>query len=173
MRHNRAHFAVFSLVWLALAFAGCTSQYAARQWLTREAASVTKETADLLATVKDRASAQAAAPRLQRLTDRMVRITDQFEALDTENEIYVGEDEERVLEEHGQWLAQQMRLMQEELRVGQIPEAREALGESWLRLTGGAFDPGGILASEISPGQLAPSQPPRLPSATSNQEASP
>lgn len=37
--------------------------------------------------------------------------------------------------------------MQEQYRIGQIPLARAALGDVWVRLTGGAFDPGGLLAS--------------------------
>ena len=34
--------------------------------------------------------------------------------------------------------------MQEQLRVSKIPGATEALGEPWQRLTGGAYDPGGV-----------------------------
>jgi hypothetical protein len=133
-------------VGLALLSTACNSQYATRMSLTRQMTEATKETADLLATVKDKQSAEAAAPNLKPLVERIQSLGDRFEAMDTEDEIYVGRQDQRVLEESGKMFAEHARLMQEQYRIGQIPEARKALGEAWARLTGGAFDPGGLMA---------------------------
>jgi hypothetical protein len=125
--------------------AGCDNHYATRMALTKRATAATKETADLLATVRDQASAAAAAPKLKDLTARMRTIDEEFEALDTEDELYLGA-ENVVLAEHGNWLVEHTRLMQEEARIGQNAELRTALGDAWTGLTGGMFDPGGPLS---------------------------
>ena len=92
---------------------GCDSQYATRLRLTQQSAQVTSETADLLASVQDKVSAEAAAPKLQLLRQRMAQLDDQFSAMDAEDEIYLGEENETILAEHGKWIAAQTRFMQE------------------------------------------------------------
>lgn len=124
--------------------AGCDSSFVARQALVRQLMAVTKETADLLATVKDKPTAQAAAPQLLTLVERSGTLSERLEELD-EDADDLGSDP-AAIEEYGQWIAEHSRLMQEQHRIGQIPDAREGLGEGWERLTGGAYDPGGIFA---------------------------
>lgn len=131
----------------ACLLAGCDTQYATRLRLTQQSAEITSETADLLASVQDRASAGAAAPKLEALRQRMAQLDDQFSAMDTEDEIYLGEENETILAEHGKWIAAQTRLMQEQQRIGANQEVREALGQTWIDLTGGMYDPGGPLAA--------------------------
>lgn len=104
----------------------------------------TKETADLLATVKDKPTAQAAAPKLLALVEKVEKLGERLDELDAEAEDF-GPDPE-VAEEVVPWIAEHSRLIQEQLRISRIPEAREGLGEGWDRLTGGAYDPGGVFA---------------------------
>lgn len=152
---------------MSLLFAGCSSHYSTRVTLTRQITAATKEAADLLATVKDEPTAQAAAPKLRAVCDRMEKLTEQFDAFDTENEIYMGEQEQKVLEEHARWIAEEIRRMQEQARISRIPEARAGLGDVWMQLTGGAFAPGGPmdLGAAPSAGAAPPgsSVPPALP----------
>jgi hypothetical protein len=130
-----------------LLLCGCDSQYAARQRLTRDNTQVVSEAADVLAGVQDKASAEATAPKLRDIQQRMARLAAQLEALDTEDEIYQSEEKETILAEHSKWMAAQTRLMQEQQRIGAHPELREALGPVWQELTGGMFDPGGVMAA--------------------------
>ncbi|MCE9529099.1 MAG: hypothetical protein K8R36_23885 [Planctomycetales bacterium] len=105
---------------------------------------VSKETADLLATVKDRATAEGAAPKLKTLLKRADKLTEQLDAMDSEDGSY-GTDEV-LLKELASWIAEHGRMMQEEQRISQIPEACSGLGETWQMLTGGAYDKGGVFA---------------------------
>jgi len=144
-----AHFTLAAFLFLGgllLSSLGCNSQYSTRLSFTRQMTALTKETADLLATVQDKPSAEAAAPKLKVLVERMSKLGDEFEAMDTEDEIYLGQQDQTILEESGKWFAEQARLMQEQQRIGQNAEARDALGEVWRQMTGGAYDPGGPFA---------------------------
>ena len=123
---------------------GCGGSFAARQGLVKQLMAATKETADLLATVKDKPTAEAAAPKLLALVQRVEELGERLDELDAEAEDF-GADPE-FAEEVVPWIAEHSRLMQEQLRIGKIPEAREGLGEGWKRLTGGAYDPGGVFA---------------------------
>ncbi|MBC7856847.1 MAG: hypothetical protein IAF94_25735 [Pirellulaceae bacterium] len=137
----RFHFLVVSLVAVV---AGCGGSFAAKQSLIQQMTSATKELADLLATVQDESSAQAAAAKFRTLVERAEKLGHRIEDLDAQPED-LGTDPE-FAEVVGPWIAEQSRLMQEQLRVSTIPGATEALGEPWQRLTGGVFDPGGVLA---------------------------
>ena len=125
---------------------GCESAVATRKRLVGEATKTTTAITDVLVTVKDEATAKAAAPKLEPLVDRLERTSAQLDEVDLalENEFHMASEKE--LEKFGQWMAEHSRLMQEELRVAQIPGATAALGEPWQRLTGGIFDPGGPMA---------------------------
>ena len=80
------------------------------------------------------------------LVSEMNNLGEEFDRLDSENESYLGEQEAKVLRRHEHLLLEHTRLMKEEYRIGAIPEARRALGDVWLQLTGGVFDPGGLMA---------------------------
>ena len=129
----------------AVLLVGCNSQYATRQRLTKQIAEVVNEVADLLATVQDKASAAAAAPKLQELAARMSKLGEQFEALDMEDEMYLGEENETVIAERGKYIAAHVRLMQEQQRIGANQELREGLGKAWRDLSGGMYERGGPL----------------------------
>ena len=126
------------------ASAGCGSAAANRERLAVQMTAVTKEAGDLLATVKDEATAKAAAPKLKAICNRMEKLTERLDEADPNTNFDSPSSKE--LEKYGQWMAEHSRLMQEELRVAQIPGATAALGEPWQRLTGGIFDPGGPMA---------------------------
>lgn len=123
---------------------GCGNSVAARRSLTRQLMNVSKETADLLATVKDKATAEEAAPKLKTLLERADKLTEQLDEMDSEDGSY-GTDEE-LLKEMGSWIGEHTRMMQEEQRISQIPEACAGLGQTWQMLTGGAYDKGGVFA---------------------------
>jgi hypothetical protein len=138
---SRWHFLVLLLCTF---FAGCGGSFAAKQAMIKQLTSATKEMADLLTTVKDKPTAQAAAPKLLTLVERVEELGERLDELDGEAEDF-GPDPE-VAEEVAPWIAEHSRLIQEQLRISKIPEAREGLGEGWKRLTGGAYDPGGVFA---------------------------
>jgi hypothetical protein len=93
-----------------------------------------KETADLLAGVKDAASAKAAAPRLDTLVKEMDKLQEQIDRVYDPTEVEPG-DERAVMEEVGLNIVQMQRLMIEVGRVGKEPEITEALGDAWKRLS--------------------------------------
>ena len=125
---------------LCLVTAGCSSDYAVKKNLTVKLAAATKEMADLLETVKDRPTAEAARSKIQSLVERVDQLTERLDAIDES----VGMGDEKLLGMYGEWFAHHTRMMQEQYRIGQISEAREGLGEAWQQLTGGAYDPGGV-----------------------------
>jgi hypothetical protein len=141
-----------SIIWIFIPIAtsfcvflfGCGSSVAARRSLTKQLMNVSKETADLLATVKDKGTAEGAAPKLKALLERADKLTEQLDAMDSEDGSS-GTDEE-LLNELASWIAEHGRMMQEEQRISQIPEACAGLGETWQMLTGGAYDKGGVFA---------------------------
>ena len=98
--------------------------------------------ADLLSTVKDKSSAEAARPKIQSLIEQVDAWTEDIDAMEES----VGFGDEAILKAHGEWIGEHTRLMKEQYRIGQIPEAREELGETWQQLTGGMYDPGGVFA---------------------------
>jgi hypothetical protein len=125
---------------LATAIAGCGGEAAARKRLTTKLAGAIKEMADLLSTVKDKPSAEAARPKIQALLEQVDDWTEQIDSMEES----VGVGDEEILESQGNWIGEHTRLMQEQYRVGQIPAAREGLGDTWEQLTGGMYDPGGV-----------------------------
>lgn len=90
----------------------------------------TKEAADTLATVIDRKTAVAAAPKLKQIAERLRAIDDEWAAIEAADDDDVeGPDSE--LPEAPQWIGEYARLRQEELRIAQIPEARDAIADIW------------------------------------------
>jgi len=132
---------LFAAILLLLA-AGCDTEAAAKRRLSAKLAAATKEMADLLATVKDKPTAEAARPKIQTLIDRVDEWTEEMDSLETS----AGMGDEAVGESLGNWMVEQTRFMQEQARISQIPAAREGLGETWQELTGGAYDAGGVFA---------------------------
>jgi hypothetical protein len=127
--------------------AGCNGQNATRLKLTQQMTQVTKETADLLATVTDKASATTAAPQMRLLTKRLLDLSERFDAFATEDDSFLSDGDQTLLAEHSKWIGEHVRLMQELQRIGANPEASEPLGEAWRELTGGMYDLGGPLAA--------------------------
>jgi hypothetical protein len=127
---------------IALAALGCDNDVAARRTLTKKLAGATKEMADLLAAVKDKPTAEAARTKIQTLIEQVDTWTEQIDNMEES----VGFGDEAILKAHGEWTSETTRLMKEQYRIGQIPEAREGLGDTWQQLTGGMYDPGGIFA---------------------------
>jgi len=140
MDHNWMRLCATALL-IGLA-AGCGGEVAARRSLTQKLAGATKEMGDLLETVKDKPSAEAARAKIQSLMDKVDDWTEQVDAMEES----VGYGDEALLKAHGEWIGEHTRLMKEQYRIGQIPEAREGLGETWQQLTGGMYDPGGVFA---------------------------
>src|SRR5687767_846022 len=134
---SRPRFLTLTLLLSAL-LVGCGSSSAAWRAVAKQIMTATKEMADLLATVKDKPTAQAAAPKLLALLERVEKLSERLDDLDAESED-MGADPE-IVNEVGPWIAEQTRLMEEQRRISQIPEAREGLGEAWQRLTGGAYE---------------------------------
>jgi predicted DNA-binding protein len=125
---------------LLAGFTGCESEAASRRRLTAKLATATKEMADVLAEIKDKPTATAARPKIQKLIEQVEDWTEQIDAQETS----VGIGDEVTLESHGRWIGEHTRMMKEQYRIGQIPAAREGLGDTWKKLTGGAYDPGGV-----------------------------
>lgn len=67
---------------------GCGNSAAAQRTVTKQLMSATKEMADLLATVKDKPSAQAVAPKLLTLIDRVDKLNERLEEMETEDSYY-------------------------------------------------------------------------------------
>lgn len=113
-----------------VSLSGCNVYDAARGRVVKEWTVATKEAADTLETVVDRETALAAAPRLKQIAERVRALDDEWAAIEAADEDDVeGPDGE--LPEVQQWLAEGARLRKEELRIVQIPEAREALAHIW------------------------------------------
>ena len=126
-----------------LLLGGCNtrpSRLAAMQQL----AQATSNAADLLATVKDKASAAAAAPKMQELLAKMVQLDSQLEAAEMEDDLAFEEEPE--LSALASYIAAQSRFIQEQRRIGAIQELREGLGPVWQEMTAGIYDPGGAMA---------------------------
>src|SRR5262245_41362984 len=126
-----------SLACLVL-LAGCPLQQAQNTRLLKAWAAKCKETADLLATVKDAASAKAAGPKIIKLMKEMEKLNEQLDtSYDPED---VGLIEAPGVTKHvGEGIAEMQRLMEESMRIGKDPELRAALGEAWNHLPAAAM----------------------------------
>lgn len=117
---------------------GCGGSSSTLLSVWKEIASVTKETADLLATVKDKSSAQSAAPKLLASIDRKKKLFRQADSMNSVSMTF-----EAVSDLSGE-MASRMEsysLLKEELeRIEKIPEACEGLGEAWQKLSAGEMD---------------------------------
>ncbi len=103
--------------------------------LIRQSTAKCRETADLLAGVKDVASAKAAAPRLKKLIDEIDRLNEQIERVYDPSDVPLGQ-ESAIHAELPESIAQMQRVMTEAARIRQEPAWVEALGEAGKRLTG-------------------------------------
>lgn len=103
-----------------------------------------KEAADLLAGVKDVASAKASRPRLAELLNAMDDVQARLdETYDPENVDL--EDQSPVTEQVALGIAEMQRLTAESVRIAQHPEIKAELGETWQRLSmGGLLDQPGM-----------------------------
>ena len=123
---------------LCIFLVGCGSSSATPLSLMKELTSVTKESSELLEEVKDKSSAQAAAPKLLASIDVAKKLFKQLDTLETDD-VDAWTDPE-VAKEMGSRYAQYFLLKEELERIGQIPEAREGLGEAWKRLSAGEME---------------------------------
>lgn len=99
-----------------------------------------KEAADLLAGVKDAASARAALPRLKAALQAMDEVQTELDETYDPTEVDPW-DESAVNEPVAQGIVEMQRLTAESVRIARDPEIKAALGETWDRLSmGGLLD---------------------------------
>jgi hypothetical protein len=97
-----------------------------------------KEAADLLETIKDVPSANAAAPKLKAVMQELHKLDEKLEAsYDAEEVDFV--DSPRVTKQVGEGIAEMQRMMLESVRVGKDPQLRVALGDTWQLLPAAAM----------------------------------
>lgn len=103
-----------------------------------------KEAADLLAGVKDVASAKASRPRLEELLKAMDDVQVQLdESYDPEDVDFA--DQSAITEQAALGIAEMQRLVAESVRIAQHPELKAELGETWQQLSmGGLLDKPGM-----------------------------
>jgi hypothetical protein len=130
-----ARLAATALVLTALSLSACNLQQSRAVSLMKQWGQKCKEAADLLAGVKDAASAKAAAPRLEKLVTEMDKIQGEIDRVYDPSEVDPA-DESAIMEEVGGNIVQMQRLMTEVARIGKQPEIQAALGKSWDRLSG-------------------------------------
>jgi hypothetical protein len=102
-----------------------------------------KEAADLLATVKDVATAKAAGPKLAATMREIQKIDEQLEKSYDPEEVD-AHDSPRVTKQVAEGIGEMQRLMVESVRVGKDPEIRAALGEAWQLLPAAAMMEAGV-----------------------------
>jgi hypothetical protein len=124
-----------ALLLAALLLPACNLQQAQAILLMKQWNIRCKEAADLLAGVKDAASAKAAAPRLEVLVKEMDKLQEQIDRVYDPTEVDPG-DERAVTEQAALDIVQMQRLMVEVIRIGQQPELQAGLGPTWDRLSG-------------------------------------
>ena len=101
--------------------------------LQREYNTCCKEATELLAGVKDVATARAAEPRLKVLLKKWEKVNDQLEdSYDPEN--VSGREREAMMNEVGQGIVEMQRLNAETIRIAKLPEVAAALGDAWPEL---------------------------------------
>jgi hypothetical protein len=120
---------------LVASLSGCQLAEPSAGRLIRQSAAKYRETADLLAGVKDAESAKAAAPRVKTLVDEMDKLHEQIERVHDPAEVDF-DDQPAVTEAVVESIQEMQRLMAEVARIGKEPSLREALGNSWDRLSG-------------------------------------
>jgi hypothetical protein len=103
-----------------------------------------KEAADLLAGVKDVASAKASRQRIEELLKAMDEVQAQLDkSYDPENVDFA--DQSAVTEQAALGIVEMQRLVAESVRIAQNPELKAELGETWQRLSmGGLLDKPGM-----------------------------
>ena len=118
-----------SLVGLTLAVGGCSFPQAQRTRLLAQWNARCKEAADLLESVKDVASAQAASPKIIAVMKELQKLDEQLEA--SEDPEDMGLVDMGVTTQVGEGIGHMQRLVIEGLRIGKEPELRAALGDAW------------------------------------------
>jgi hypothetical protein len=113
---------VLAPVLAALLLVGCASDDA--ESLVKQTISALEETSQALSTVKDEASAQAAAPRLKALAERRRKIEEKMAAVKTPPPAEQAELQKKYAQPLA---AATTRLMQEAMRVSNVPGGRAAI----------------------------------------------
>ena len=115
---------------VALLLTGCSLPQAQNARLLKAWTARCKEAADLLVTVQDVPSAQAAAPKILAVMKELRKLDEQLEAsYDPED---VGLVDTPGFTKHAaEGIGEMQRLMQESVRIGKDRELRAALGEAW------------------------------------------
>jgi hypothetical protein len=106
----------------ALLLVGCASDDA--ESLVKQTISALEETGQALSTVKDEASAQAAVPRLKALAERRRKIEEKMAAVKTPPPAEQAELQKKYAQPLS---AATTRLMQEAMRVSNVPGGRAAI----------------------------------------------
>ena len=118
------------LIPIVVGISGCAPRPARNTRLLSEWTAKSKEAADLLETVKDVATARSAAPKIAAVMRELHKIDEQLEKSYDPTDVDF-DDAPRVTKHAGEAIVQMQRLMMESLRVGQDPELKAALGETW------------------------------------------
>jgi hypothetical protein len=129
---------MFALQWsrcplvafLLIGVSACAPRPAQNTRLLSEWNTKCKEAADLLETVKDVATARSAAPRIAAVMRELRKIDEQLEKSYDPTDVDF-DDAPRLTRHAGEGIVQMQRLMKENLRIGQDPELKAALGETW------------------------------------------
>ena len=120
---------------LVLLATGCSTRQTHNTQLLKQWNVKCKEAADLLETIKDVPSAKAAEPKLKVVIETWRKIHEKLEAYDPEE----VEDSPRMTRHAAEGIGVFQRVMVESLRIGQNPELRAALGETWKSLPAAAM----------------------------------
>jgi hypothetical protein len=128
------------LAGLAFVLSGCGGGQAHNVRLLKQWSAHCKEAADLLAGVKDVASAKATLPRLKAALQAMDEVGAQLEESYDPTEVDPW-DGSAVDEPAAQGIVEMQRLAAESVRIAKDPEIKAALAEIWPRLSmGGILD---------------------------------
>jgi len=123
---------------LVLLATGCSTHEAPNTRLFKQWNAKCKEAADLLETIKDVSSAKTAEPKLKVVMQELHKLDERLqESYDSEDVDAV--DAPRITKHVAEGIGQMQRLMVESLRIGQNPELRAALGETWKSLPAAAM----------------------------------
>jgi hypothetical protein len=130
---RNCHFAAIfrlSLVFLALGVGACSFPQSQRTRLFKQWTAKCKAAAELLETVKDIPSAQAASPKIIALMKELDKLDAQIEAVQDREDVDLI-DMPRETKQVGEGIGQMQRLMTESVRIGKDRELRAALGDAW------------------------------------------
>ncbi|MFW5839501.1 MAG: hypothetical protein ACOCZE_02875 [Planctomycetota bacterium] len=118
-------FAILALAaGLVLTVGGCSKDH---EDVVEEQIELMNKTADVLATIKDKESAQAAKDDLEELGEKMKELKAEMDEMDEPSE----EEEKALKEKYGKEMEKAGgRLIEQVMRIAMNPELQKALGDS-------------------------------------------